>query len=236
MTDGGFPGWMTDTAALYARAFRRGAALALRNWPVGLVVVGYGALLVVVGFLSAPLGFVGGVLVYVASVACASSWLSLVAQVIRSGRVRFADLPAGFTAYLGDLLAVGFFLWLLSMVDALVLGPFPLVHIVFVLATFVFLNAVPELVYLGRHPAAELLVESYRFIGENWIEWFPPQFVLAACIAAAAVLLPAGPYGLVANAAVGVVLYFAMIVRGLLFVELSTSSRRARAFQRRAGG
>src|SRR5207244_3175213 len=111
-----------------------------------------------------------------------------------------------------DLLTVGFFMWMLGMIDRYVLAPFPLVSIVFELAAFVFLNAVPELIYLGRHSAAELLVESYRFIGENWIEWFPPNVVMV----------------------LGVAAYFFMIVRGLLFLELSTSSRRAREFQRRA--
>ena len=39
------PGWLRDTAALYARVFRRGAELALRNWWVGLVVIVYSVLL-----------------------------------------------------------------------------------------------------------------------------------------------------------------------------------------------
>jgi len=228
-------GWVGDTAALYARAFRRGAALALRNWPVGLVVVLYSALLGVVRLLTAPLGVAGELVVYVVTVACLSSWLSLVAQVIHVGRVRLHDLPAGFAAYLGELLTAGFLVWGLLVLASLLLVPFSLAWIVFVLAVLVFFNAVPELIYLGRHAAAELLVESYRFIGENWIEWFPANLALAACVAAARTL-PGGPYGLVVEAASGVVLYFAMIVRGLLFVALASSSRRGREFRRRAAG
>jgi hypothetical protein len=228
-------GWLRDTAALYARAFRRGAQLALRNWPVGLVVVLYGVLLAFVARLAAPLGLVGGLFLYLATVACFSSWLSLVEQVIRVGRVRLQDLPAGFVAYLGDLLTVGFLLWGLRLVASLVLAPFPFLAIVFALAVVVFFNAVPELIYLGRHTAAELLVESYRFIGENWIEWFPANVALAGCVAAT-LALPAGPFGIVSGAGVGLVLYFATIVRGLLFLELASSSRRAREFRRRAAG
>ena len=48
--------------------------------------------------------------------------------------------------------------------------------------------------------------------------------------------LPAGPLGLIGAVTFGVVLYFAAIVRGLLFQELSTSSRRGREFWRRAAG
>jgi hypothetical protein len=228
-------GWLADTVALYARAFGQGARLALRNWPVGLVVVVYGVLVSVVALVIAPLGIVGGLLLYLVVVACASSWLSLVGEVIRVGRVRLQDLPGGFTAYLGDLLTVFFLLWALSIVASLLLAPFPYLRIVFLLASFVFLNAVPELVYLGGRAAAELLVESYRFIGENWIEWFPANLVLLGCVAAVRTL-PEGPYGLVADTATGVTLYFAMIVRGLLFQELASSGRRARAFRRRAAG
>jgi hypothetical protein len=226
-------GWLRDTGALYARAFERGARLALRNWPVGLVAVACGRLVDLVALLVAPLGLAGGLLAYLAFVAVASLGLTLVAEVIRAGRVRLQDVPAGLTAYLSDLLSVFFLFWLLSLVASLVLAPFPFLRIVFGLATLVFLNAVPELIYLGRHPAGELLVESYRFIGQNWIEWFPANIVLGMCVLAAR-SLPAGPYDLIAETATGLVLYFAMIVRGLLFLELSSSSRRAREFRRRA--
>ena len=46
------------------------------------------------------------------------------------------------------------------------------------LVLLIFLNAVPELIYLGHHGGLNLLSESYRFIGENWIEWFPPNMLL----------------------------------------------------------
>ena len=229
------PGWVRDTAELYGRVFRRGAVLALRNWPVGLAVVGYGLLLLLAQLLTAPLGILGGFVLYLVVVACASSWLSLVAQVIRSGRVRAADVMTGFGTYLGDLLTVGFLLWLLSLTAQLVLAPFPFLLIVFGLATAVFFNAVPELLYLGRHAAGELLVESYRFIGENWIEWFPANLALAVCVAAT-FFLPSGPFGILSGAGAGLALYFATIVRGLLFLELASSSRRAREFRRRAAG
>ena len=232
----GLPGgWLRDTAALYARVFRRGAELALRNWWVGLVVIVYAVLLGMVAVVTAPLGLVGGLLRYLALVACFSSWLALVAQVIQTGRIRLEDVPTSFATYFGDLLNVGFVLWGLQLIWTYVLAPVPFVQIVFALAVFVFLNAVPELVYVGRHAAAEVLVESYKFISENWIEWFPANLVLLACVLGV-LQLPAGPLGLLSAVAFGVVLYFAAIVRGLLFQELSTSNRRGREFFRRAAG
>ncbi len=227
--------WLGDTVALYGRVFLRSARLAVTNWPVGLVVLLYGALLGVAWMLVAPLGVVGGLIIYLVMVACASSWLSLVGQVLQAGRVRWADVLPGFVAYLNDLLTVGFLLWGLSFIANLVLGPLPLLHIVFGLAMIAFLNVLPELIYLGRHAPAELLVESYRFMGQNWIEWFPANVALAGLLVAAREL-PPGPSGVVVEAVTGLVLYFAMIVRGLLFQELSSSSRRGREFQRRAAG
>src|SRR2546430_6310722 len=135
-------GWLRDTAALYARVFRRGAQLALRNWWVGLVVIVYAVLLDVVAVLTAPLGIVGGLLAYLALVACFSSWLSLVAQVIQTGRIRLEDAPTSFASYFGDLLNAGFVFWGLQLIWPYALGPVPFVHIVFVLAVFVFLHAV----------------------------------------------------------------------------------------------
>ena len=231
--------WAADTAALYARVFRRGAQLAVRNWPVGLAAVGYVVLLTVAARLAAPLGIVGAVLLGVLMVACFSSWLSLAEQVVRHGQARLVDVLEGFRAYLLDLLTVGFLLQLLRLAGSLVLEPFPFLQIVFGLATVVFFNAVPELIYLGRYSSTDLLVASYRFIGENWIEWFPANFVLLALLGALVWLadaLPGGLFGLVLPATAGVALSFATIVRGLLFIELTSSGRRAREFRRRATG
>ena len=65
-------GWLRDTATLYARVFRRATLLALRNWPVGLVVILYGMLLSAAALVAAPFGIVGGFLLYLVTVACFS--------------------------------------------------------------------------------------------------------------------------------------------------------------------
>ncbi len=227
-------GWLVDTALLYARVFRRAAEIAARSWPLVAAVVVYAVVVTVVSRLVAPLGLVGGVLLWLLTVACMSSWLSLTAHAVRFGRVPPRELLGGFGAYLGDLLAVFFLVWILRLVAGVVLTPFPMLQIVFGLATMAFFNAVPELIYLGRHSPMELLVGSYRFIGENWIEWFPANLALGALLLGVA-LSPAGELWLVQLIAVAIVVAYAMIVRGLLFQELVSSGRRARAFKRLAG-
>jgi len=233
--------WLGDTTALYGRVFGRGAELTLRGWPIAVTVLLYTVLLqLAIGF-AMQLGVVGGVggivsgvVMTIALAACVSSWLALVEQMLRAGKVTFAEVPASFGAYLGDLLAVGFLLFVLRMIAALVFAPFPFLQIVFALATFVFFNAVPELIYLARHGAADLLVASYRFIGDNWVEWIPANLVLVTIVVATGLVVPDGPYGVLSGFAAGLVMTYAWIVRGLMFLELTTSSRRGREFKRRA--
>lgn len=226
--------WLTDTAALYGRVLRRGAELTARNPAMILGVVATLAVQLLAGPLIGGLGILGGFVWTLLVTACVSCWLSLAGQVIRSGRVRLEDVPAGFGAYLGDLLTVGFILWGLRLIATFVLAPFPFLAIVVALATAVFFNAVPELIYLGRTAAPDLLPASYRFIAENWIEWFPLNVALVAGLLAMAVLVPPGPLGVLTTVTTAATLAFVLVARGLLFLELTTSGRRAREFKRRA--
>jgi hypothetical protein len=228
-------GWLGATAAMYGRVFRRAAELTVKNWPLGLLAVAYPVLLAALSRVLAPYGFVGGMIWTAAAAACFSSWLHFLEQVVNGrGQADLRDLAASFGTYLGDVLNVGFLLCLLQLVAAFVLAPFPLLLIVFALAVLVFLNAVPELIYLGRSAAAELLAESYRFIGTNWIEWFPANILLIGVVLGVDAILPAGPLGLISAAGAGLVAAYGWVARGLLFLELTTSSRRAREFRRRA--
>jgi hypothetical protein len=229
-------GWFGDTLALYGRVFRQAAERTVANWPLAALAVGYPMLLAVLRGALGPYGIVGGLLLTAAAAACFSSWLHFMEQVVRRGRADLSELGQSFGTYLGDLLNVGFLLFMLQLLANLALAPFPLLLIVFFLATLVFLNAVPELVYLGHYAAPQLLAESYRFIGQNWIEWFPANFAFAALLVGIDRILPSGPFGLISAAGAGLVAAYVSVARGLLFLELTTSSRRAREFRRRAGG
>jgi len=96
----------------------------------------------------------------------------------------------------------------------------------------VFLNAAPEQIYLARNSGLAVFVESYRFIGTYWIEWLPIN-VLLAVLFRAVIDVPVIGVALVLAA---IVLTFGFIARGLLFLQLTTSSRRAREFARRTAG
>jgi len=225
--------WLRDLLTVYRLAFGRGTGLAVRN-PV-LIVPALACLYarLLLPPILAPLGLAGGLVFMLVESTCWSAMLACTGEVVRHGRVGMDDVRVGFTAYLGDVLNVRFALWLLM----LALGAFaalPLTLVVLI-AVFVFLNAVPELIYLGRHGTADLLAASYRFIGENWIEWFPATLLMLLVGREVLGLVSRVPGALgevllvlVSGALLGV----GLTVRGVLFLQLGESNRRARAFKR----
>lgn len=231
--------WLTTTLAMYGRAFRRAGELTLRNWPVAGTTFAYALALAAAVAVGAQLGLVGGFLVSLVWAGCVGSFLYLVEMIVRTGSVSWADFRRSFGVYLADVVGVTFVLWVVFAVATPALrtipqGPGIILGMNLVVA--VLFNAVPELIYLGHYTALELLGESYRFIADNWIEWFPATLAMGIPLALMAdVELPAA-LALVRPALLGLWVYFMMVARGLLFLELHGSSRRARDFRRRAGG
>jgi hypothetical protein len=228
--------WLTATISLYVSVARRAARVALVNWPVLLSVFAYFLLMRVTLPIALALGMLGGFLLGLVWAACIASFLYLVERLVRHGRVSFEEFPASFAPYFLDVIGVMFVLWMLRTILSLALMTNPqalLISAVVELFVFVFFNAVPELIYLGHHSSIDLLSESYRFISENWIEWFPPTLVAGAILYLLMELPGDGLAALGRHALVALFLYFTMVFRGLLFEELEGSTRRSRAFRYR---
>ena len=224
--------WLADLLGVYGRVARRGVLLCGRHWWLGLVFAAYETALFLLAVVVAPLGLVGGFLMAIAFAAVASSGLVLLGSVVRQGRVTFADVPGSFGVYLGDVLTVRFLLWALAYVVANAFPPGSDPATVFWVVVFILLNTIPEQIYLAGEGGVAMFVGSYQFIASHWIEWLPAAAVLYVGWSAASA--PAlGPLGLVLE---GFALAFMLVCRGLLFLELTTSSRRAREFRRQAMG
>ena len=231
--------WLGATLALYRRTFVRGAELTLRNWPVLGSVFVYAVVMTMAAAFVPLLGILGGFLLSVVWAACVGSFLYLVEMMVRTSRVTLEDFRRSAGAYLWDVVGVTFILWLVFRLLAPALatipqGPALLIGLNLVIA--VFFNAVPELIYLGRYSSLQLLGESYSFIGENWIEWFPATLALGLAVLLVAAVPVGGVLVWVKLALVALLIAYAMVVRGLLFLELHGSSRRSRAFRARMGG
>ena len=222
--------WLRDLLGVYRRVLQRSVELTVRHWWLALVAFAYTAALLGVLMLVAPLGLVGGFIGTLVMAALMSSWLVLLGHVVRSGRAVFSDIRDSFFVYLGDVVTFGFLLWALQFIGSVAFAHLGYAAIVFDLAVLVFLSAFLEEIYLGGHSGVTVFVESYRFVSANWIEWLPATGILLLLVFAAG----AFPFGPVAFLLSGLALTFMFIGRGLLFLELSTSSRRAREFQRRA--
>ncbi|MGH7896951.1 MAG: hypothetical protein ACREQQ_03310 [Candidatus Binatia bacterium] len=236
--DGGTTGhpmeWLTTTLALYTTVTRRAAHAAITNWHVLLSFFAYFLIMAATLPIAVSLGPLGGFLLAFVWAACIASFLFLVERLVRYGRVSFDEFPSSFTPYLSDVLSVLFVLWILRTILSLALVANPQGHVIRLaveLVIFVFFNAVPELIYLGHHSALELLAESYRFISENWIEWFPPTLAAGAVLLLVLALPTAGLASVAKWALAALFVYFLMVLRGFLFQELYGSTRRSRAFR-----
>jgi hypothetical protein len=231
--------WLVVTSTLYRRAFSRAGRLAFRNWPVLGTVFIYAFVMRVAALVAGGLGLLGGFLVTLVWASCVGSFLYLVEMLVRTGRVSWGDFRRSFGVYVWEVVGVSFVLWIVFALATPALRTIPQgpgMILALDLLIFVFFNAVPELIYLGHSSSLELLAESYTFITENWIEWFPASIAAAMVLALVASVPLVGVLAWVQTAVVALLVYVAMIARGLLFLELHGSSRRARAFRHRTGG
>lgn len=228
--------WLTVTLGMYRAVLRRAALLTSKNWYVASVVFVYAAAMHLASAVAGWLGLLGGVVVSLASAACLGSFLSLIEMVVRTGRVSSEDFVRSAGAYVWDVVGVTFLLWLVFVLVTPVLAPMPQgrgIMLGLQIVLYVLLNAVPELIYLGRCSPVDLVTQSAAFIGENWIEWFPLTLALAVLVYTVGALPLTGGLVWIQVGVVALLVCFAMVVRGLLFLELHSSSRRGRAFRHR---
>lgn len=227
------------TLEIYRRVFTRGAVLAVKNWPMIGTVFVYQGVLTFGAEAAAYLGIVGGFLMSILRAACFGSVLYLVEMIVRTGRVTWEDFGRSFGAYLWDFVAVFFAFWVFSQLSGMALSQIPQGQVIFIcllLVAFVVFNAVPELIYLGHYTLAALLARSYEFIANNWIEWFPPNILLAVTLGVLWLYPAQSPIEWVAQiVACSLFFYFTMVVRGLLFLELDGTTRRSRIFRHKMG-
>ncbi|MBI3769693.1 MAG: hypothetical protein HY271_14560 [Deltaproteobacteria bacterium] len=231
--------WLTVTLALYRRTLTRAAELTLRNWPVSGSLFVYALAMSAALALAPLLGIFGGFLLSLIWAACVGSLLYLVEMMVRTSRVTLEDFRRSAGKYVWDVVGVTFVVWIAFRLLTPVLATIPQGPILLLavnLVILVFFNAVPELIYLGHCSSFELLGQSYVFIGENWIEWFPVTLTLGGLVLCVAALPVTPGLAWLKFALVALLVAYTMVVRGLLFLELHDSTRRSRAFRHRMGG
>jgi hypothetical protein len=231
---------------IYRTALSRSVELLSRNWGIIFAPLAYSVLLSIAALIFSPFGFVGGMLLTAVAAACASSGLYLLDNILRVGKSHLDDFTKGFSVYLGEVLTIAFILWIPMTLLARVAYTTPegaFVVLAVRILLYVFLNPVPELIYQSRLSGLQLLSASYEFIVANWIEWFLPNVLITAVgylllqwLNEIADYLPFFLKFFFVSAAFGLFLTFLMLYRGVLFGELSGTTRRSRLFRYRARG
>lgn len=219
------------------------AALAKNLWtlllPMGLAVAWF-FLVIVLGLLHT--GLVGGFLLALARTVGFSIYTFFLAGVVARERVNLRDLKASLGAYFWTWMNVFFVLWIVELLLGAVLAANPqrdaILRVVGLMELLI-LNAAPEIVYLKRTwGGLETIQRSFRFLQENWIEWFIPNgLIIGAWFYASShgLLLLLGTLGgLTAAVVVAAALHLFMVFRGFLFEALDGSTHRQRMFRYRS--
>jgi len=230
------------TLWIYRIALKRSAQLMRENWAVVFAPFAYSVFLSVASIYLIPLGMIGRLLLVLASSACMSSGLYLLENILNSRKADFKDFLNGFKVYLLDIVRIAFILWIPWMLASSVLDRVPdgLLLLLFIALTLcIIMNAVPELIYQSRASGLEVLVASYHFTVENWIEWLAPNLPITVTFIFMFILDPITlillfPMGIFILLVFGVLLSYLMIFRGLLFSELNGSNRRGRIYRYKA--
>ncbi|MDP2316165.1 MAG: hypothetical protein Q8P41_24925 [Pseudomonadota bacterium] len=249
---------LSATLRIYVDAARESGKAFPRSAWAFITLISCFPLLMLVGMLIAPLGFVGGVIYSILNAACAGTYLALVKDALSVRRsLGPASVRANLGAHTWDIIGVLFPLWMVDLVLSL-LGAPALVPLIYGIAVFLFLNPVPEMIGRSRSGGLELLREAGQFMMQSGPEWLAPQLLVLAglwlafpaqtlpilslvgprfgftttgSLAVSAGATPAGwaiGFGLVA------LVHLLMLFRSALFEQLSgRGGRRAREWQER---
>ena len=225
-------------ARLYARAFVDAlSAIARSPWtlllPMALIIALYFAAMLV-----SPLGFAGGFIMAFVQAGLSSAYSYFLAMLVTGNVARVNEVQKSLGAYFWNWINFSFVLFLIDLgLDiATKSNPQgrPLLMIV-PLMEAIALNAAPETIYLkGSGNGIDTIQRSFRFLQENWIEWFVPNGLLIAggwyvWKAGWLFSVPGGAIGL--GIIGGVVLHVVMVFRGFLFQLLDGSTHRQRMFK-----
>lgn len=227
-------------ARLYATCFTEAVAVIFKNaWTV-LLPMGLGAAWFAVGALVGG-NLAGGLLLSLLRAAAASAYWYFVAQLVAKQRVGLSELKRSAGAYFWSWINLFFALWVVDFLLGRALAQNPKQAQIFtalLLVKLVALNTVPETIALrGTYGGIETIVRAFKFLEENWIEWFIPNLLLLGAVwllltQATLPLTGLTVLGLVS----GVLAHFFFVFRGFLYEALDGSTHRQRMFRFKNGG
>lgn len=223
------------------------------NWVIiftGMVyvLINLVAMLLVFTLFNGILSIFAGIAVAILSASLISNYFYLLFNVINYNRITLQDFKDGFKYFLRKIYTVLFFAWIGSYLLNIIQGTLgfnPIVlNIIINVSIFVFLNALPETLYLKVLDPMDSIMYAVDFIRENAINWLIPNmlFYLALYLITGKIMLNIftihtgsmlGLAGIIRYLIGQILFSFVMIYRGHLFKLLSTSTRRKRMFMKK---
>jgi len=245
-----------STLSLYKRCFMQAFRVSLRSWKLffiqiaGLVILGLVSLILPKGFVSSLI--LGLILAYFLS-----CYLCLVRYGLDGEKFDFESLMYDANALFSFVISALFTFFLLNFIFEIISGmKIAAINTNFLKSAFgilvaVFLNPLPEVIYIRGGSVAETFQVSFEFVKENFIEWFLPVIVFILLVSSfyrpsPEVLfqimsinplhqvelilyelssMALSPYMVSALFLILLVLYFVMIFRGSLYKELQFGRR-----------
>ncbi|NLW22659.1 MAG: hypothetical protein GXY88_05330 [Tissierellia bacterium] len=223
-----------------------------KNWMIifsGLVYLFLNIVIILIvnTLFRGVLSIIAGLIMAIASSSLISNYLYLLFNVINYDRITIENFKEGFKYFLWKVYGIFFIAWigryilstLLQMVGSNGSG----LNLIISIAVLIFLNPLPETVYLKYYSPFESIKYSIDFMKENWVNWLLPNIVfhLILYLITNNLLLNVFTTHIGFNfdfSIKGIAFYilgqavfsFIMIYRGYLFKLLSTSTRRKRMY------
>lgn len=230
---------MNDILEVNREVYKK-TVVALKACPILIpVTAAVLAINVLIAMVAGLFGMLAGLFLLIADGAVLGAYLYALEQVLRYKKLKFNDLQDGVQIYFRRtviiIMIINLAFYAVSILSGILGGVGLILVVVCYLGSFIFLNPLPEMLYMRHYSEGESLQKSYEFILENWIDWFVPLTPLMLLAFGGGffgnMLLPGlGTLpGLLVQA---LVLPFLMVYRGYLFDILSKSSRRKRQFRR----
>lgn len=191
--------------------------------------------------LAGPISIFSGIIVLIINSALISNYLYLLHNIIYYNRVTITNFKDGFFYYLRKIYGIFFIAWVvdlaLSFITGIVGSGYFNINRIVNISMFIFLNALPETVYLKNLDSAESVSYALEFMKDNWINWLIPNAVfiiilwpLTGRVFGQIFTTYVNTGSIIKGALAQVIFTIAMIYRGHLYKILSTGNRRKRMF------
>lgn len=258
-----FPALLRATLKIYRSALSEAFGGLGKNWRLLLVHIAVLPVCAVAPMIAMQFGgLIGGFMLGLFLAFVLSGYLVTVGAAVGNERLHLSELRYQAAALWGPVIGVLFAIFLIDWVSTALLrqeSQLWLIAVVNLLVAVLF-NVLPELLYQRTNASLQLLADSFEFMRENFVEWAIPHALFAGLIYLVSpvlavrvgfMLILSNPLRLIENFFLAlsspamllqqlllvvcmlVGTYYFFIFRGILFRELSTSTRRKRIYRER---